>query len=59
MDTEILRGHMYQLNVHKSVGPVGIHPRVPKEPADAIITGPLSFIQQKSWGVGRSLRNVS
>ena len=28
VDTEIVRDHLYQLNVHKSMGPDGIQPRV-------------------------------
>jgi len=36
------------MNVHKTIGPGGIHPRVLKEPAD-VMAGPFSIIYQRSW----------
>ncbi|KAK4818300.1 LOW QUALITY PROTEIN: hypothetical protein QYF61_010762 [Mycteria americana] len=51
VDTGIVRDQLYQLNVHKSMGPDGIHPRVPKELAD-VMAGPLSVIYQRSWEPG-------
>jgi len=44
-------GQLYQLNVHRSMGPDGIHPRVLKELAD-VTAGPLWIIYQRSWDSG-------
>ncbi|KFP55077.1 hypothetical protein N323_08807, partial [Cathartes aura] len=51
VDTEIVRDHLYQLDVHKSMGPDGIHPRVLKELAD-VMAGPRSIICQRFWESG-------
>ena len=51
MDTEIVRDQLYQLNVHKSMEPDGIHPRVLKELVD-VMAGALSIIYQRSWESG-------
>ncbi|KFQ75093.1 hypothetical protein N337_12591, partial [Phoenicopterus ruber ruber] len=51
VDTEIVRDQLYQLNVHKSMGLDGIHPRVLKELAD-VIAGHFSIICQRSWETG-------
>ncbi|KFO62038.1 hypothetical protein N302_09561, partial [Corvus brachyrhynchos] len=48
VDTEIVRDQLYQLNVHKSMGPDGIRPRVPKELED-VMTGPISIFCQMFW----------
>ncbi|KAK4810339.1 hypothetical protein QYF61_019258 [Mycteria americana] len=46
VDTEVVRDQLCQLNLHKSVGPDGIHPRVLKELAD-VIAGHLLIICQR------------
>ncbi|GAB0209633.1 mitochondrial enolase superfamily member 1 [Grus japonensis] len=51
VDTEIVRDQLYQLNVHKSMGPDGFPPRLLKELAD-ITVGLLSIIYQGSWESG-------
>ncbi|PKU47401.1 rna-directed dna polymerase from mobile element hypothetical protein [Limosa lapponica baueri] len=51
VDTEILRDQLYQLNVYKSIGPSGIHPRILKKLEDAM-GGPLLIIYQRFWECG-------
>ncbi|KAK4811148.1 hypothetical protein QYF61_019779 [Mycteria americana] len=47
LDAEIVRDQLYHLNVHKSMGPDGIHPRVLKELVD-VTAGVVSIIYQRS-----------
>ncbi|KAK4818726.1 hypothetical protein QYF61_018705 [Mycteria americana] len=42
---------LHHLDTHKSMGPDGIHPRVPRELAEAL-TKPLSILYQQSWLTG-------
>ncbi|KAK4832645.1 hypothetical protein QYF61_024673 [Mycteria americana] len=49
--TEIVRDQLYHLNVHKSMGPDGIHARVLKELVD-VTAGRLSTIYQGAWEPG-------
>lgn len=50
-DPEFVQDMLLQLDVHKSMGPDGIHPRVPKELTD-VNAGPLSIIFQVTWESG-------
>ncbi|PKU43375.1 hypothetical protein llap_6319 [Limosa lapponica baueri] len=48
VDTETVSDQLYQLNVHKSVGPDEIHPRALKDVED-VMAGHLSVIYQRLW----------
>ncbi|GAB0207632.1 hypothetical protein GRJ2_003228900 [Grus japonensis] len=48
VENEIVRDQLYQLNVHKFMGPDSIHPRVLKELAH-VTAGPLLNLYQRSW----------
>ncbi|KAF4793891.1 hypothetical protein TURU_106865 [Turdus rufiventris] len=51
---QLLRVRLSKLDVHKSMGPDGIHPRVMRELADELAK-PLSIIYQQSWDTGEVL----
>jgi len=51
VEEDCVRDHLSSLDTHKSMGLDGMHPRVPKELADAIAE-PLSIIFERSWRTG-------
>ena len=47
----VVREHLSGINAHESMGPDGMHPRVPSELAE-VIAEPLSIIFERSWRTG-------
>ncbi|CAM4548919.1 unnamed protein product [Lepidochelys olivacea] len=51
VEIEVVRDYLEKLDVHKSMGPDKLHPRVLKELA-AVIAAPLAIIFENSWRTG-------